>query len=308
MRLLVAAALTFVCAVASAQITTSTLSGKVTDSEKEAIIGATVQAIHTPSGTSYGTITNIDGRYTIQGMRAGGPYKVTISYVGYQTAVYEDITLALGETYVLNHEVKESSELLDEVVISATASKFSTAKTGAATNISNVQMATLPTVNRSIEDVARMSPYANGMSFAGGDGRSTNFTVDGANFNNNFGLNAGLPGGGNPISVDAIEEMAEQPVDVVFLDENMPGMGGLEALSIIKERYPQVPVIMITKSEEENIMDQAIGGKIADYLIKPVLPNQMLLSIKKNLHESIVRNSEISPSSQTSSWIHQKSN
>lgn len=82
--------------------------------------------------------------------------------------------------------------------------------------------------------------------------------------------------------VDAIEEMAEQPVDVVFLDENMPGMGGLEALSIIKERYPQVPVIMITKSEEEHIMDQAIGGKISDYLIKPVNPNQILLSVKKH--------------------------
>ena len=230
MRLLVAAALTFVCAVASAQITTSTLSGKVTDSEKEAIIGATVQAIHTPSGTSYGTITNIDGRYTIQGMRAGGPYKVTISYVGYQTAVYEDITLALGETYVLNHEVKESSELLDEVVISATASKFSTAKTGAATNISNVQMATLPTVNRSIEDVARMSPYANGMSFAGGDGRSTNFTVDGANFNNNFGLNAGLPGGGNPISVDAIEEMQVVIAPFDVRQTNFIG-GGINAIT-----------------------------------------------------------------------------
>ena len=230
MRLLVAAALTFVCAVASAQITTSTLSGKVTDSEKEAIIGATVQAIHTPSGTSYGTITNIDGRYTIQGMRAGGPYKVTISYVGYQTAVYEDITLALGETYVLNHEVQESSELLDEVVISATASKFSTAKTGAATNISNVQMATLPTVNRSIEDVARMSPYANGMSFAGGDGRSTNFTVDGANFNNNFGLSDKLPSGGNPISVDAIEEIQVVIAPFDVRQSNFIG-GGINAIT-----------------------------------------------------------------------------
>lgn len=81
---------------------------------------------------------------------------------------------------------------------------------------------------------------------------------------------------------EAIDEMQEQPVDVVFLDENMPGMGGLEALSIIKEKWPQVPVIMITKSEEEHIMDEAIGGKISDYLIKPVNPNQILLSVKKH--------------------------
>lgn len=83
---------------------------------------------------------------------------------------------------------------------------------------------------------------------------------------------------------DAIDLMHQKSFDLVFLDENMPGLTGLETLSAIKEIAPSVPVIMITKSEEENIMDQAIGGKIADYLIKPVLPNQMLLSIKKNLH------------------------
>jgi DNA-binding response OmpR family regulator len=83
---------------------------------------------------------------------------------------------------------------------------------------------------------------------------------------------------------DAIDLVQRQAFDLVFLDENMPGLTGLETLSAIKQMQPSLPIIMITKSEEENIMEQAIGGKIADYLIKPVLPNQMLLSIKKNLH------------------------
>ena len=136
-------------------------------------------------------------------MRTGGPYRVEISYIGYQTVIYKDITLQLGEVYNLNVEMSESSELLNEVIVTAAKTKFTAEKTGATTNISSAQITQLPTVNRSISDIARLSPYANGMSFAGGDGRSTNFTIDGANFNNNFGLSSNLPGGGNPISMDA---------------------------------------------------------------------------------------------------------
>ena len=212
-----------------AQITTSSMTGKVTDSMGE-IVGATVVVVHEPSGTRYGAITNVDGRYTIQGMRTGGPYTVTISYVGYQSRTFKDITLQLGEMYNLNAEISESSELLSEVVITATASKFAQEKTGATTNISAKQMDVLPTVSRSITDITRYSPYANGMGFAGGDGRSTNFTIDGANFNNNFGLSSALPGGGNPISLDAIEEMqvVVSPFDV--RQSNFIG-GGINAVT-----------------------------------------------------------------------------
>lgn len=83
--------------------------------------------------------------------------------------------------------------------------------------------------------------------------------------------------------VDAIEEVEQKNFDVIFLDEMMPGMTGLETLQQIKQMKPQVPVVMITKSEEEHIMDDAIGGKIADYLIKPINPSQILLSVKKLL-------------------------
>jgi len=85
---------------------------------------------------------------------------------------------------------------------------------------------------------------------------------------------------------DALEYIKKQRFDLVFLDENMPGLSGLETLSLLKEIRPETPVVMVTKSEEEDIMDRAIGSKIADYLIKPVNPNQLLLSIKKNIHKS----------------------
>ena len=87
---------------------------------------------------------------------------------------------------------------------------------------------------------------------------------------------------------DAIECCKEESFDIIFLDENMPGLTGLETLAQIKAINPDVPVVMVTKSEEESIMNQAIGNKIADYLIKPVNPNQLLLSIKKNVHKNVI--------------------
>ena len=212
-----------------AQVTTASMSGTVMFQD-EPVIGATVLAVHEPSGTNYGTITNVDGRFSLQGMRTGGPYKVTISYVGYQSAVYSGITLQLGENYNLNVKLKESSETLDEIVITAAKTKFNTEKTGATTNISSSQITSLPTINRSISDIARLSPYASDMSFAGGDGRSTNFTVDGANFNNNFGLSDNLPGGGNPISMDAIEEVQVVIAPFDVRQTNFIG-GGINAIT-----------------------------------------------------------------------------
>ena len=217
---------------ASAQITTSSLNGKVTDSAGEALPGAAVIAVHTPSGTQYHAIVNAEGRYFINGMRAGGPYSVEVSCLGYQTVVYTDITLQLAETYQRDANLKDDSQMLSEaVVVSEAASKFAVEKTGAATNINNAQITALPTVSRSVTDVTRLSPYGgNGMSFAGADGRTANFTVDGANFNNNFGLSSNLPGGGNPISIDAIEELQVviSPYDV--RQTNFIG-GGVNAIT-----------------------------------------------------------------------------
>ena len=216
-----------------AQITTSSMAGKVTldNANGEEVIGATVVAVHEPSGTRYTTVTNTTGRFSINGMRTGGPYNVTISYIGFQPKTVKGITLQLAETYNLSVFLSEDATELAEVVVSGKASKFAAEKTGAATNINSSQISNLPTVSRSITDVTRLSPYGgNGMSFAGSDGRTANFTVDGANFNNNFGLSSNLPGGGNPISIDAIEELQVviSPYDV--RQTNFIG-GGVNAIT-----------------------------------------------------------------------------
>ena len=194
---------------AFAQVTTSGLNGRVSDESGAPVVGAAVVATHTESGTKYAAVSNEQGRFVINGMRAGGPYSVEVSCLGFQTVTYTDIKLQLAESFSLNASLKEDKLMLGEAIVIATpASKFSSEKTGAATNISRSEINALPTVSRSITDVTRLSPYGgNGMSFAGTDGRTANFTVDGANFNNNFGLNDDLPGGGNPISIDAIEEL-----------------------------------------------------------------------------------------------------
>lgn len=222
----------FVLTVSSAvaQVTTSGMSGKVTANGEE-VIGATIEAVHTPSGTRYVGVTNTKGMYYIQGMRSGGPYEVKVSYIGYQTKLVKDVTLQLGETYNLNSVMSEDENVLSEVVVQGRGSKFAVEKTGATTNINNLQIQAMPTVNRSITDITRLSPYGgNGMSFAGADGRTANFTVDGANFNNNFGLSDNLPGGGNPISLDAIEELQVviSPFDV--RQTNFIG-GGVNAIT-----------------------------------------------------------------------------
>ena len=216
--------------VLNAQVTTSSMSGRVTDAEG-AVIGATVIATHQPSGTTYGTVTNMEGRFNLNGMRVGGPYSVEISYIGYGTSTTSNIALSLGENYVLNAVLSEETTSLDEIVVTALRTKFSTEKTGAVTNITNDQIANLPTVSRSIMDVTRLSPYGgNGMSFAGTDGRTANFTVDGANFNNNFGLSDALPGGGNPISLEAIEEMQVVIAPYDVRQTNFIG-GGVNAIT-----------------------------------------------------------------------------
>ena len=217
---------------AFAQITTSSLGGRVVDAIGQPVVGAAVVATHEPSGTVYGVITNEDGRYAIQGMRSGGPYKVEVSCLGYQTVINTGITLQLGEPYALSATLNDDKEMLSEaLVVAQAASKFAGDKTGAATNISSSQMELLPNVSRRLEDVSKLSPYGgNGMNFAGSDGRSSNFTVDGANFNNNFGLNEGLPGGGNPISIDAIEEMQVVIAPYDVRQTNFIG-GGMNAIT-----------------------------------------------------------------------------
>lgn len=205
-----------------AQVTTSGINGKVV-ANSEDVIGATVQAIHIPSGTKYGAYTNDKGRYSIQGMRIGGPYKITISYIGYQTVEYTGVNLSLGEASTFNADLKESAQQLSEVIVTGTGKD--NAVGGAATNFGQSQIDNTPTVDRNIYDVAKMSPLVNtskigGISIAGSNNRYNSFQIDGMVSNDVFGLASSGTNGGqtgaNPISLDAIQEVqvVVSPFDV----------------------------------------------------------------------------------------------
>lgn len=223
--------LMMIAVTVNAQVTTATLGGKVTDTDNEAIIGATIQAIHEPSGTMYGAITNVDGRYTIQGMRAGGPYKVEISYVGYETATFTGVTLHLGETTNISTHIKESSELLGEVVVVGKAGIDAT-KTGAAMSINADDINRMPSITNSIADITRLNPQisvstSGAMSFAGTNNRYNTFMVDGAANNDVFGLTANGSNGGQagaqPISMETVEQIQ---VSVAPFDVRQSGFTG----------------------------------------------------------------------------------
>lgn len=218
-RLFVAATVgILVSFAAAAQVTTSAISGHVTDVVGD-VAGATVVATHTPSGTQYYAVTDQNGNYRIHNMRVGGPYTVTVEMLGYSTVKAEGITLKLGETFVWDISMQEESLSLDAVVVSADAvnTVMTSEKSGTSVNFSRRDLASLPTGTRTINDMVRLTPQSNGMSFAGRDSRMNNFSVDGAGFNNNFGLSSDLPGGDSgPISFDAIEEISVNiaPYDV----------------------------------------------------------------------------------------------
>jgi len=208
--------------------TTSALTGRIVDNKGQAMPGATILAIHVTSGTQYGALTNNEGFFTIQGMRPGGPYKIDVSFVGYSKKTFTDITLLLGEAYVLKTDLTESASQLGEViVVGARPSAFGTEKMGATSNINKQDMALIPSMNRSLGDYTKLSPYSTGGGYVGREAYNTNVTVDGANFNNNFGLSGtNMPGvSGEPISMEAIEEIqiAVAPFDVT--QSNFTGAG-----------------------------------------------------------------------------------
>ena len=211
---------------AEAQVTTSSMQGVVVDSKGETLPGANVVAVHEPSGTRYGAVTNLEGRFNLPNLRIGGPYTVQVSFIGYATQSYSGIILRLGEPYGINVTLRDDSTELNEVVITGNkSSEFDSNRTGTATNVNNQQLSNLPQINRSVTEFTRLTPQASGNSFAGRDARYNNFQVDGANFNNGFGLSSNpLPGGNSqPISLDAIEEIS---VNIAPFDVTQSGFTG----------------------------------------------------------------------------------
>lgn len=241
--------------------TTSSMSGVVTDSNGDPMAGASVVAIHVPSGTQYANITDNAGNYRIQNMRIGGPYTVNVSFIGYSTISYTEITLKLGETYVQNGQLAESTTALSEVVVTAGLrnSILSSERSGTQTNVSNRELNNLPTINRSITDFSKYTPQAQGNSFGGRDGRFNTITVDGASFNNNFGLSSNpLPGGNaQPISLDAIEEIS---VNIAPYDVTMSQFTGASINAVTRSGDNTFKASVYTYIRPESFTGNTVDG------------------------------------------------
>lgn len=195
-----------------AQETTSQMQGLVTDG-KAGISGAIVTAVHQPTGTKYITTTRRDGHYNLPGLRVGGPYTLTVSFVGFKEEKQDNITLLLGQDFTADFSLVVETTQLSEVTVAANRQNkiFNNSRTGAQEIITRNQIERLPTISRSIQDFARLEPSAssNGLTFAGGYSGFNNMTVNGADFNNSFGLSSTLGGqaSAQPISLDAIDQV-----------------------------------------------------------------------------------------------------
>lgn len=221
----------------NAQVTTSSISGIVTDETGAPLEGAVVSAVHTPTGSVYYAVANEAGQYYINGMRTGGPYEVEVSFLGMTSMKYSGITLKLGDPYEIDARLEASNEL--DAVIVVSQSSFNASKTGAGASFSLQQIEQMPTINRSVFDVVKFTPQASaskygGMSIAGASSRYNSFQIDGAVANDSFGLSSdgtnGAMTGANPISFDAIEEIQ---VVVAPFDVRQSGFtgGGINAIT-----------------------------------------------------------------------------
>jgi hypothetical protein len=237
--------------------TTSGINGKIVDPSGKPLAGATIVAVHIPSGSQYGAITNGDGLFSIQGMRPGGPYKIEVTFIGYSKKSIPEISLNLGESFVINASLEESSTQLTEVVVvGAKAPVFNSEKNGSSINISNRQLTTIPTINRSINDLTRLTPQANGNQIGGGNYRQNFITVDGAQFNNAFGIGTNLPGNGSPISLDAIDQIS---VNITPYDVRQSGFIGASVNAVTRSGSNEFSGSVYTYMKNEKYAGNHVG-------------------------------------------------
>jgi hypothetical protein len=191
------------------QVTTSSISGKVSDDKNAPLTGATVFVKHVPTGTTYGTLVAVDGGYSISGMRVGGPYEMEISFIGYSSQKASNLFLTVGEEATYNFTLGEKALQIGEIVaIGSKNQKFSSNRTGAQEIFTSETIEKLPTLNRSLSDFTKLTPMSSGGNFGGTSYRYNNVTVDGASFNNSFGLSSALGASGvEPISLEAIDQI-----------------------------------------------------------------------------------------------------
>src|SRR5262245_22810468 len=212
-------------------VTTAAMQGVVKDDQGQVIPGVSITATHEPSGTVYESVTQADGRFTMPGMRVGGPYNASAALTGFTTAVQNNLTLSLGVTQNLEFTLKVASISETITVVGTSDPVFSSSHTGAATAVMRDDLANLPTITGRITDITRLTPqYGGSGTFAGQDNRANNMTVDGSYFNNSFGLGVTTGGIGDrtgvaPISLEAIEQVQVNVAPYDVRQGNFVGAG-----------------------------------------------------------------------------------
>lgn len=253
-----------------AQVTSSAISGVVTDSKKEGLPGATIVALHVPSGTKYAAMSDVNGRYVIPAVRVGGPYKVSVTFIGFKDQSKDGVIANLGTAANVSFILADNNTTLDELVVRSEKSDiFSSGRTGAATTIGKEQINSMPTIGRTINDFTRLTPQASGKSFGGQDTRLNNITIDGAVFNNGFGLGdqPGARTGISPISLDAIEEVQ---VNIAPFDVRQTGFtgAGINAVTRSGNNQVQGSVFTMFRDNGKSFIGTTANGEtvnIADF-------------------------------------------
>ena len=211
------------------QITSSSISGVVKNEKKEVLAGTTIHAIHVPTGTQYKTVTNKLGVYVLPAIRVGGPYTIHATYVGYKMGEVKDVNTLLGVTSNVDLLLVDEKVALKDVVVNSSRNNiFSKERTGASQQFSRRDLQNIPiTGARTIDGITKYNPNGNGSSFGAQDSRLNNFTIDGSQFNNNFGLGSSAQAGGrtgaSAISLDALEQLQ---VNIAPFDIRQSGFTG----------------------------------------------------------------------------------
>jgi len=241
-------------------LTTASIEGTITDADGNPLAGANIVAIHTPSGSKYGVSSRSDGNYNLRNLRIGGPYEVTVTFVGFQSQKVEDIFLTLGKSQTVNFTLAENVTNLEDVIVTAGTAEINSSRTGAATTIDNAQLTKIPTITRSAQDIYRLSPSSDGNSFAGRNDQFNNFSLDGSIFNNPFGLDAATPGGqsnAQPISLDAIDQIQ---VSVAPYDVTQAGFTGAAVNAVSKSGTNRFSGTVYSFFRNEDLTGSEVSG------------------------------------------------
>ncbi|GAA4029284.1 TonB-dependent receptor [Hymenobacter glaciei] len=245
--------------------TTAAMSGIISDKTGAGLPGATVIAVHTPTNTQYVTPTNSEGRFNIQNMRVGGPYTIKVTFVGYKDLVREGISLSLGQNLRFDQQLNDNSTELTEVTVSGRRDPVMNADhTGAQTTIQRETIERLPTLNRSFADFTRLTPQANGNSFGGRNTGFNNITIDGAIFNNSFGLSGTVGGqaGAQPISIDAIDQIQ---VSIAPFDVRQGSFTGASINAVTRSGTNTFSGSIYGFYRDQKLVGSKVGDVTSDY-------------------------------------------